>query len=75
MWIDIIGYVGMALVLCSFLMKKLTLVRLVNMCGAILSLVYGILTHTWPTAILNGSLLLINGIYLILDKTRKKKAI
>lgn len=75
MWIDIIGYTGMALVLCSFLMKKLTLVRLVNMCGAVLSLAYGILTSTWPTAILNGALLLINGIYLILDKTRKKKDI
>lgn len=70
MWIEIIGYIGMALVLCSFLMKKVHLIRIVNMCGAILSLIYGILTQTWPTAALNGALLIINGIFLIIYFTK-----
>lgn len=74
MWIEVIGYIGMALVLGSFLMKKVHLIRLVNVCGAILSLTYGILTKTWPTAVLNGALIIINCIYLFLflHKTYKK---
>ena len=77
MWIEIIGYVGMAFVLGSFLMRKIQWVRIVNMVGATLSLVYGILTQTWPTAALNGALLIINSMYVIiyLDKTRRKKNI
>ena len=53
------------------------MVRIVNMVGAILSLTYGILTQTWPTAALNGALLIINGVYLIIyfHKTRKKETI
>lgn len=74
MWIEVIGYIGMALVLGSFLMKKVHLIRLVNVCGAILSLIYGIFTRTWPTAVLNGALIIINCIYLFLflHKTYKK---
>ena len=77
MWIEIIGYVGMALILCSFLFKKIQVIRIVNAVGSIFSLTYGILTHTWPTAILNISLLIINSIYIFifLHKTRKKKDI
>lgn len=77
MWIEIIGYIGMALILCSFLFKKITIIRTVNAIGSIFSLTYGILTKTWPTAILNISLLTINSVYMILflHKTRKKKDI
>ena len=77
MWIEIIGYVGMALILCSFLFKKVTIIRIVNAIGSVFSLTYGILTRTWPTAILNISLLIINSIYIIifLHKTKKKKDI
>lgn len=73
MWIEVIGYLGMGFVLCSFLMKKLWLVRLVNIVGAILSVTYGILTKTWPTACLNGALIIINSIYLILYNLKNKK--
>lgn len=73
-WIEVIGYLGMALVLASFLMKDIKWVRTVNICGAILSAVYGILTNTWATSILNFSLIIINVIYLtiIIYKERRK---
>lgn len=76
-WIEIIGYVGMALILCSWLFKNVNVIRLVNITGSIFSLTYGILTRTWPTAILNIALLIINSIYLFifLHKTRKNKDI
>lgn len=77
MWIEIIGYMGMGFILISFLMKKIHIIRIVNMIGAVLSLTYGILTFTIPTAVLNGALLIVNGIYLFifLHKTRRKKDI
>lgn len=72
-WIEVIGYIGMALILCSFLFKKVCIIRAVNAVGSIFSLTYGILTRTWPTAILNISLLTINSIYLIFMIRDKKK--
>ncbi len=74
-WIEIIGYVGMAFVLVSFMMKKVKWIRILNMVGAVLSCLYGILTLTIPTACLNGSLLIINGVMLtlLLIKEHKEK--
>lgn len=75
LWIEIIGYTGMALILISFMMKDIRLIRAINMCGAVLSLIYGILTRTIPTACLNASLFIINSIYMIIyiRKRREKK--
>lgn len=71
--IDVIGYCGMGFVLLSFLMKDIKWVRIVNMIGACLSLIYGILTMTIPTAALNGTLLAINGGYLVYYLIKGKK--
>lgn len=80
MWIEVIGYTGMGFVLLSFLMRKILWVRIVNMIGATLSLIYGILTMTIPTAALNGSLLAINAVFVSIffireyqDKKKKEK--
>lgn len=76
MWIELIGYLGMGLILISFMMKDIKLVRTINVMGAILSATYGILTNTWATAILNFSLIIINVIYLsiiIYHERRKNK--
>lgn len=73
--LEVIGYTGMALVLISFLMKDIKWVRIVNMSGAILSLIYGIFTRTIPTACLNGALFVINGVFVFtyFRKEKKKK--
>ena len=72
-WVEIIGYVGMAFILISFTMKDIKVVRAINMVGAILSLIYGILTRTIPTACLNASLFIINSIYMIIYIRNKRK--
>lgn len=64
-WTEIIGYIGMAFVISSFLMKKLFWLRLLNIVGGTLSCIYGFLTKTYPTAILNAILILIN-LFMIL---------
>lgn len=57
---EIIGYTGMAFVVASFLFKNVKILRFLNVIGGVMSAVYGILTNTWPTAILNICLCLIN---------------
>ena len=71
---DIIGYAGMALLVSSFLMKNMVLLRSLNLLGGVLSAIYGFLTKTYPTAILNIILVTINLIALIIFFMKKHKA-
>ena len=73
MVIDVVGYLGMGFILFSFLMKKIKWIRFINLIGGILSCVYGFYTHTYPTAILNLSLICINLIYLIIIIINERK--
>lgn len=61
---EIVGITGTLFVLLSFLMKDLTKVRIVNIIGAILFVVYGILINAYSTWILNGVLIIIHIIFL-----------
>ena len=63
-YLDIFGYVGMALVLVSMTMTSLKWLRILNMSGAIICATYGILTNTWPTALLNIGLLIVQMVQL-----------
>lgn len=63
-YLDIFGYVGMALVLVSMMMTSLKWLRILNMSGAIICATYGILTNTWPTALLNIGLLIVQMVQL-----------
>ena len=72
--LEIIGYVGMGFVLVSFLLTDMKWLRIINMTGGVLSLIYGICTNTLPTALLNASLVTINGIYLARTLISEKKA-
>ena len=63
-YLDIFGYVGMALVLISMMMTSVKWLRIINMTGAVICATYGILTNTWPTALLNLGLLVIQAVQL-----------
>ena len=63
--IETLGYVGMIFVILSFSMKEIIWLRMLNAIGAIISCIYGFLTKTYPTALLNLILALINSFYLI----------
>ena len=70
---EIIGYVGSAFVLASFLMASVVRLRIINSVGCVVSVVYGLLIHAYPTVIMNGALLLIN-IFFLLRMSREKSA-
>lgn len=61
---EIIGYVGSALVLLSFLMSSVIKLRIVNALGSVVSVAYGLMVHTYPTVVMNAALIIINVYYL-----------
>lgn len=75
LFLEFFGYLGTALVLLSFLMHDIKWLRAVNMAGGTISLIYAICVNTMPVVVLNGSLILINGIQLarILRREREIK--
>lgn len=72
-YLEIFGYVGMALVLVSMMMTSVKWLRILNMSGAVICAVYGILTNTWPTAFLNIGLLIVQMVQLYRLRLQEKK--
>ena len=63
--IEAIGYVGSALVLVSFLMASVVKLRIVNSVGSVIFTIYAFIIHSYPTAIMNLCLVMINIYYLV----------
>ena len=62
--IEAIGYLGSALVLVSFLMASVVKLRVVNAIGSTIFAVYALIIRSYPTALMNVCLLLINLYFL-----------
>lgn len=71
MGVEAIGLTATLFVLLSFLMKRVVTIRSINIIGAALFVVYGILIGSPSTWLLNGVLILIHAFYLI--KINKEK--
>ena len=69
--IEVFGYIGMALVLVSMMMTKVERLRSFNLAGSVVCMIYGICTATWPTALLNLGLTVINIVQIIRLKKSK----
>ena len=63
--LELFGYLGTALVLTSFIMRNIKWLRVVNMAGSLVSLIYSLLVSAMPVAVLNGTLIIINSVQLI----------
>ncbi len=70
-YLEIFGYIGTALVLLSMMMTSVVKLRLINMAGSLISMIYAIIYGTWPVVLLNFGLILINGTQLL--RMRKKR--
>ena len=53
-WIEIVGYVGSALVALSLTMNNIWRLRWVNLVGAAIFTVYGVMIQSYPIVLLNG---------------------
>ena len=64
-----IGYIAMAALLVSFMMKDVTKLRIINSFGCGLFVAYGVLLDiAWPIVITNAAIICINAYYLILKR-------
>ncbi len=71
--VEIVGYLAMATLLVSFMMKDVTKLRIINSVGCFLFVIYGFMLHTsYPIIITNVSIILINFYYLFIDKNKKE---
>lgn len=60
-----IGYIAMATILLSFMMKDINKLRVINIVGCLFFVAYGFLLKTsWPIIITNVSIVFINLYYL-----------
>lgn len=71
MWlIDIVGYIGMIIILYSFTIENMYKLRLVNSIGSMVWIVYGIGIWAGPTILVNSCVLMIHLYWFY--KNRKK---
>ena len=73
MVLEIVGYIGSALVVISMLMTSVVKLRIVNMVGSVVSGTYAFIIGSFPLALMNVCLIIINlfNLYKLL-RTRKQ---
>ncbi|NME70012.1 uroporphyrinogen decarboxylase [Flammeovirga aprica JL-4] len=65
---EYVGYLASLLLMISFALKNVKLLRMVNTVGCIVFVIYGIMLSAWPIVITNGFIAAINIFYLVKDK-------
>ncbi len=67
-YFEIIAYIASLIVLISFTVKDITLLRILNNVGCVLFLGYALYHNRYPLVFLNGSVILINLYYILKSK-------
>lgn len=70
---ELIGILGSVFVLISFLMKNTKTIRCINIIGAVLFVIYGILIGAVATWFMNGALIVVHIVYLVKEIKSEKK--
>ena len=70
-YLELFGYLCTALIFLSMMMTNMVKLRLVNMAGSAISVIYAILSNAWPVVVLNVGLILINTVQLYRAKKKK----
>ena len=71
-WVEWLGYFASVVVLISLTMSSIVKLRWINLVGALLFTIYGLLIHSIPVAFLNFGIVLINIYYLYKYYTMKE---
>lgn len=71
-YLELFGYIGTALVIISMMMSSVTKLRIINICGSIISAIYSYLGSAWPIVVMNICLIIINVYHLIKEFSTKK---
>lgn len=68
--VDLIGYVGSALVVLSFTMRRIVPLRIISMAAAVVMCAYGVLLDAWPVIITNAVIVVIHSVFLFRELSR-----
>ncbi len=71
-YLEIFGYIGTALVIVSMMMTSVVKLRVINMCGGLISLIYSIFVNAWPVVVLNACLICINFVQTVRQLTKRE---
>ena len=71
-YLEIFGYIGTLTVIISMTMKSVTRLRVINMLGSIICMIYALLSTAYPIVCMNAALIVINLIRLIKDGRAEK---
>ncbi len=69
--LEAFGYVGTVLVIISMLMTSLVKLRIINMCGSVISTIYSIIVGAWPIVVMNTFIFGIN-MYQVIKSLKKR---
>lgn len=70
--IEIFGYIGTLLVIISMMMTSITKLRIVNIIGSAITVIYSLIYNTWPIVVMNSCLIMINVFHLIKQYSNNK---
>ena len=71
----IIGWVGAALVLCSYAQTDTTRLRQINLLASVAMLTFDLTLHIWPAVVLEVTLGLVNARRLVQLRTQRTTAL
>ncbi len=70
-FMELVGYFASFLVLVSLLMSSVVKLRIINSVGSAIYVVYALVIHSYPTALMNLGLVIINIYYLIRIRSQR----
>lgn len=70
-WFEYIGYAGSLLVAISLTMSNIWRLRWINLGGSVLFMIYGLVIQSYPVAVVNGFIVLVN-LYYLRQMARRK---
>lgn len=62
--VELVGYLASALIVLSLVMASVLRLRIINLVGATVFTVYGVLIGSWPVIVTNAAIIVINLYYL-----------
>ena len=73
-FVEIFGYIGTALVIISMMMTSLFKLRVINICGGLISAIYSAYYGAWAVVVMNICLIIINIFHIIRELYRRNRA-
>jgi len=74
LYLEIFGYIGTALVIISMMMTNVLKLRIINICGGIISAIYSVFYGAWAVVVMNICLVIINSFHVIRELYLRRRS-